>query len=85
MIAYHGTNEKAAESIKTTGFRAETWFARQLEHAFLYGGPCIFGVEFSDGPSMWSGEKWEDDWQFHTAIHIPTNKIISYGTIDVIL
>lgn len=62
MIAYHGTNEVAAESIKQTGFRAGTWFAERKQDAVAFGGPYIFTVEFSDNPKRWRGQS--DGWQF---------------------
>ena len=75
MIAYHGTNKEAAEKIKVEGFRKGSWFAREKRGAVKFGGHYVFAVEFSDDPAMWHGEPWEDDWQFHTAIHIPINQI----------
>lgn len=72
MIAFHGTNKEAAEKIRMGGFRAGSWFARKLEWAVKFGGLYVFAVEFSDDPQMWHGELWEDDWQFHTAVHIPS-------------
>ena len=75
MIAFHGTNKEAAEKIKIEGFWLESWFARKEEAAIKFGGPYVFAVEFSDDPEMWHGEPWEDDWQFHTAIHIPASQI----------
>jgi len=78
MIAYHGTNREAAASIHKDGFRVETWFARELLSAILYGGKCIFMVEFSDDPSMWHGERWEDDWQFHLGMRYGPEHIVGY-------
>ena len=81
MIAYHGTNRKAAASIHREGFRPETWFAMRLEDALAFGGPCVFMVEFSDDPLMWHGEKWEDDWQFHIRMHYGPEHILGYTII----
>lgn len=65
MIAYHGTYIENVQSILDHGFKPETWFAMEEFAARIYGGPFIFSVEFSDDPSMWHGEPWPDNWQFH--------------------
>ena len=82
IIAYHGTNREAAASIHLEGFRPGSWFARRIEAALAYGGPCIFMVKFSSDPAMWHGEPWEDDWQFHiSGQHGPEN-IVGYTIKD---
>lgn len=65
MIAYHGTCAENVQSILDKGFHPESWFAREKMAAVIYGGPFVFAVDFSDDPSMWHGEPWPDNWQFH--------------------
>lgn len=87
MIAYHGTNPKAAKSIKREGFRKGTYFAFRKRDAIKFGGLCVFTVEFSDEPILWKVEGRLMDlskagtnkcWQFHTTIPIEMNKIKKY-------
>lgn len=75
MIAFHGTNELAARKIAVEGFLPGTYFAYEKQWAVKFGGPYVFAVEFSDDPGMWHGFIDEEDWQFHTNIHIPATMI----------
>jgi hypothetical protein len=43
-IWYHGTSKKNAKLILKTGFKKETWFARNLQDAIAYGGSYVFEV-----------------------------------------
>lgn len=73
VIAYHGTSAINAESIQREGFRPETWFAFEREHAVRFGGQgdgltaeVVFTVEFLDDPRYWhGGGNPADAWQFH--------------------
>lgn len=70
-IWFHGTNEKAAHAILETGFRAGTYFAKNLADAIGYGGRFVFEVaiqfraDYSDLP-----------WQVTTAEPIPPGRIV---------
>lgn len=69
-ICYHGTNEQAAQSILVTGFRPETWFARELGPAIRFGGLHVFDVLFFGEPG--------DDWQFIEWAPISPERIVQY-------
>jgi hypothetical protein len=43
-IWYHGTSKKNARSILKSGFKKETWFAKDLQDAIAYGGFYVFEV-----------------------------------------
>ena len=75
MIAYHGTDEACAASIRKNGFIYGTYFAYKVEDAFVFGGRNIFVVRFSDDPAKWRGEA--DGWQFWVREHIPPTAIIN--------
>ena len=68
MICFHGTSEAIAVRILQEGFLPDSWFARHMEDAVVYGGPYIFFVEFDDVPS--------DCWQFHCPSAIPISRIV---------
>lgn len=78
MIAYHGTNRRAAKSILLTGFRKGTWFAYQKSNAVFFGGPHVFAVEFSDDPKFWHGSDDGERWQFWIREALPKKVIVSY-------
>lgn len=55
-IWYHGTTSKRkAASIRRTGFRAGSWFARHMEDAVKFGGKYVFSVRvrFDRTPLRW--------------------------------
>ena len=68
MICYHGTNEAAVKQILREGFLPDSWFARHMEDAVVYGGPYVFSVYFDDGLPP-------DYWQFHCPSAIPLVRI----------
>jgi len=72
-IVYHGTNEKAAEQIKSQGFKAWSWFATHLEDAIAFGGEYIFSVAYEDPPV---------NWQFMSPYGILPDRIVSLSKID---
>lgn len=80
VIAYHGTNKKAAESIQRTGFMAGTWFARDKKDALTFGGPYIFSVKFSDDLEHWRGQSDGKIWQFWLRDSIGPEKIVGLDT-----
>ena len=80
MIAYHGTNKEAAESIKLTGFRQGTYFAYHKEDAIEFGGKYVFEVEFSDDPVRWRGEP--DGWQFFLRDPLGVEHIKNFEVIE---
>lgn len=73
-VCYHGTDVEAAKSIRESGFRPGTWFASHLEDALEFGGPHVFRVVFDDPP---------DEWQFHVAGAVPTERMLSYKKYTV--
>lgn len=87
MTVYHGTNSKAAQTIKKEGFYKGTYFAFRKEDAIKFGGNCVFTVELSDEPSLWQINNrlmdltkagTDECWQFHTKIPIGVDKIKGY-------
>ncbi len=54
-VWYHGTTLDKAVLIMKKGFKRETWFARHMEDALEFGGPCIFAVNvtFAKTPMKW--------------------------------
>lgn len=77
VIAFHGTSEENAASIKREGFKYGSYFAFRIEDALAFGGNHVFAVEFSDNPSKWHGAlDGPDGWQFWTQEHIPPSAII---------
>ncbi len=55
---FHATSKEAAELIRVSGFRADTWFAPHMEDALKMASPHVFVVEFSR-------QEIPKGWQFH--------------------
>jgi hypothetical protein len=69
---FHGTNEDSARLIIQTGFQPGTYFAKHMEDAIIFGGPCVF----------WIRVEWErkslDGWQQISSNHIPSKAIVGF-------
>lgn len=55
-IRYHGTDKKASEKILQKGFKAWTYFARDLQDSLAMGGDHVFRVTICDdglSPDWW--------------------------------
>lgn len=74
-VWFHGTNYRTALKIEKEGFRAGTYFARHMEDAVEFGGPCIFWVrvQFVSTPLR---------WQVCSANKIPASAI--WKRVDVV-
>lgn len=70
ICCYHGTSEENATSIRETGFREWTWFAKHLEDAIGFGGLHVFKVAFNDPP---------DHWQFMSENIVLPENIVEYS------
>lgn len=70
-ICYHGTDWFHAACILREGFREGTYFAKHLEDAIEYGGPCVFGVAFG-------AAELPPHWQFVARGRIPASRIVHY-------
>jgi len=68
VVWFHGTDAEHAASIEQAGFKEGTWFARHMEDAIGFGGPCVFfvRVQFDKSPLK---------WQVHASNHIPASAI----------
>jgi len=75
-ILYHGTNTKEkVDSVLQTGFKAGTYFAKDLADSLAYGGHWVFSVCFpNDKVDEWY--KNSRTWQLITRAVIPPDKIV---------
>jgi len=80
ILAYHGTNKKAADSILKNGFNKGSWFAYHLEDALAFGGNYVFVVWFDKKKFNNTGKK---DWQFWTQERISVESIKSLKRFDI--
>lgn len=70
-IWFHGTDEKSARSILSTGFRAGTYYAIALEDALEFGGQHVFEVALKVN-------RLPDQWQIAMRDPVLPDGIISY-------
>jgi len=69
-VYFHGTKRENVEGIQLEGFAEGTYFARHMEDAVKFGGPCVFVVNVHfESPSL-------DGWQVVCANAIPVKAII---------
>jgi hypothetical protein len=69
-IYFHGTGRENVEAIQRDGFKEGTYFARHMEDAAKFGGPCVFAVDVHfERPSL-------DGWQVVCANAIPAKAIL---------
>jgi hypothetical protein len=69
-VYFHGTKRENVEGIQREGFREGTYFARHMEDAAKFGGPCVFAVNVHfERPSL-------DGWQVVCSNAIPAKSII---------
>lgn len=78
MICYHATTPENADLIRKTGFRPDSWFAKERWQAESVGGPCVLEVDFPD--DVWeqvdaSNPEDAPCWQFHAAQRVPASAI----------
>lgn len=72
-IWFHGTDEDGAKSIlEEKSFREGTYFAKHMEQAIKFGGPCVFWVKVD-----WGRESL-DGWQQVSANRIPTKAMVGF-------
>jgi len=77
VIWYHGTHEANVASIRATGFREGTWFARHMEDAAEFGGPYVFMVRVKFDKPL-------DCWQVCCSNTIPAENIRGMVQVTVV-
>jgi hypothetical protein len=70
VVWFHGTTPENAALIEREGFKEGTWFARHMEDALEFGGPCIFWVKVS------FADKYHQDWQVCCMNVLPVHTIV---------
>jgi hypothetical protein len=74
-VYFHGTQPENVEAIKQDGFKEGTYFARHMEDAVAFGGPCVFSVNVHfETPPL-------DGWQVICANAIPPAAIRDYTEV----
>lgn len=69
-VYFHGTQKEHVASIQREGFKEGTYFARHMEDAANFGGPCVFFVKVHfERPSL-------DGWQVVCANQVPAKAIL---------
>ena len=68
---YHGTDKGKAESILLVGFRPDSWFAKRMEDAVVFGGSHVLSVELQR-------TLVPDSWQCHIPDSVPACCIQQY-------
>src|ERR1700756_3754146 len=75
ILAYHGTNSRAAREIVKHGFAKGTHFAAHLEDALGYGGAHLFEVMFPADAVP------PNRWQFTIGRRVPPSRIVNYRIV----